>query len=150
MQLDGSTVSWAIPRGLLGVYAQYVNGWWWDKLIRSTVGMSKKAEKNRLAVETTLHPISYTVHEGEAGLHQIHGRSMLINVPVGADGTSERDCLLDTSSTLRFAKHSPMAKDAVHVSYKVISVGLSASAMGYRIVYHRLPSRHGPRVGERS
>ncbi|ORX35487.1 DNA polymerase ligase-domain-containing protein [Kockovaella imperatae] len=47
MQLDGATYSWAIPRGLLG--------------------MSKDGEVNRLAVETTLHPISYTTHEGADG-----------------------------------------------------------------------------------
>ncbi|RXK42052.1 DNA ligase D, 3'-phosphoesterase domain-containing protein [Tremella mesenterica] len=47
MQLDGSTVSWAIPKGLLGI--------------------SKNGESNRLAVETTLHPISYTVFEGSDG-----------------------------------------------------------------------------------
>jgi hypothetical protein len=27
-------------------------------------GISKSGEKNRLAVETTLHPISYTTYEG--------------------------------------------------------------------------------------
>ncbi|ORY32187.1 DNA polymerase ligase-domain-containing protein [Naematelia encephala] len=47
MQLDGSTVSWAIPKGLLGI--------------------SKRKEAHRLAVETTLHPNSYTTHEGSDG-----------------------------------------------------------------------------------
>lgn len=47
MQLDGATVSWAIPRGLLG--------------------MSKSGEAHRLAVQTTLHPISYTTFEGSDG-----------------------------------------------------------------------------------
>lgn len=47
MQLDGATVSWAVPKGLLGI--------------------SRTGEANRMAVETTLHPISYTVYEGADG-----------------------------------------------------------------------------------
>lgn len=53
----------------------------------------------------------------------IHERPLLIDAPVGADGTSERNRLLDTSSTLRPVQHFPMARDAVHVSCKVISMG---------------------------
>lgn len=44
LQLDGGTFSWAIPKGL--------------------IGMSKDGESSRMAVETTVHPISYTTHEG--------------------------------------------------------------------------------------
>ncbi|WVQ71339.1 hypothetical protein IAR50_000867 [Cryptococcus sp. DSM 104548] len=43
MQLDGKTVSWAVPKGLLG--------------------MSKSGESRRMAVETTLHSIEYTIYE---------------------------------------------------------------------------------------
>jgi hypothetical protein len=57
MQLDGSTVSWAIPKGLLGMYARAA-------LRTYVAGISKRGESSRLAVETTLHPISYTVFEG--------------------------------------------------------------------------------------
>lgn len=37
------------------------------------IGISKRGESSRLAVETTLHPISYTVFEGET-----HRRYILI------------------------------------------------------------------------
>ncbi|AAW42055.1 hypothetical protein CNBC7140 [Cryptococcus deneoformans B-3501A] len=47
MHLDGVTVSWAIPKGLLGI--------------------SKSGEARRMAVETTLHPLWYTIHEGSDG-----------------------------------------------------------------------------------
>nr|XP_019000095.1 uncharacterized protein I203_07253 [Kwoniella mangroviensis CBS 8507]OCF63556.1 hypothetical protein I203_07253 [Kwoniella mangroviensis CBS 8507] len=43
MQVDDGTVSWAVPKGLPGI--------------------SKKGESSRLAVETTIHPISYTTYE---------------------------------------------------------------------------------------
>lgn len=45
MQVDGGTVSWAIPKGLLG--------------------LNKADESAHIAVETTIHPIDYTVYEGE-------------------------------------------------------------------------------------
>ncbi|XAO23598.1 hypothetical protein I312_102378 [Cryptococcus bacillisporus CA1280] len=47
MHLDGVTVSWAVPKGLLGI--------------------SKSGEARRMAVETTLHPLWYTIHEGSDG-----------------------------------------------------------------------------------
>ncbi|TYJ52676.1 hypothetical protein B9479_006725 [Cryptococcus floricola] len=46
LQLDGKTVSWAVPKGLLG--------------------MSKSGESRRMAVETTLHSIEYTIHEASS------------------------------------------------------------------------------------
>jgi hypothetical protein len=58
MQLDGSTVSWAIPKGLLGMSPEG------SGLHTYASGISKRGESSRLAVETTLHPISYTVFEG--------------------------------------------------------------------------------------
>ncbi|WWD05389.1 hypothetical protein V865_003465 [Kwoniella europaea PYCC6329] len=54
MQVDDGTVSWAIPKGLLGI--------------------SKKGESSRLAVETTIHPISYTTYEGADGRNFSAGR----------------------------------------------------------------------------
>ncbi len=50
MQLDGGTFSWAIPKGLFG--------------------LNKADEATHIAVETTVHPIDYTLYEGE------HGRSV--------------------------------------------------------------------------
>ncbi|GFZ43441.1 hypothetical protein JCM24511_01161 [Saitozyma sp. JCM 24511] len=47
IQLDGGTLSWAVPKGLLGI--------------------SKNGESSRLAVQTEIHPISYTLHEGSDG-----------------------------------------------------------------------------------
>ncbi|WVQ80766.1 hypothetical protein IAT38_002871 [Cryptococcus sp. DSM 104549] len=47
MQLDGTTFSWAVPKGLIGI--------------------SKSGEARRMAVETTLHTIDYTTHEGSDG-----------------------------------------------------------------------------------
>ncbi|WVQ96993.1 DNA ligase D, 3'-phosphoesterase domain-containing protein [Kwoniella sp. CBS 9459] len=47
MQVDGGTVSWAVPKGLIGI--------------------SKNGESSRMAVETTIHPISYTTYEGADG-----------------------------------------------------------------------------------
>nr|KIR87553.1 DNA ligase D, 3'-phosphoesterase domain-containing protein [Cryptococcus tetragattii IND107] len=47
MHLGGVTVSWAVPKGLLGI--------------------SKSGEARRMAVETTLHPLWYTIHEGSDG-----------------------------------------------------------------------------------
>lgn len=45
MQVDGGTFSWAIPKGL--------------------IGLNKVDETAHIAVETTIHPISYTLYEGE-------------------------------------------------------------------------------------
>lgn len=44
MQVDGGTFSWAIPKGL--------------------IGLNKVDETAHIAVETTIHPISYTTYEG--------------------------------------------------------------------------------------
>nr|XP_019050717.1 DNA ligase D, 3'-phosphoesterase domain-containing protein [Kwoniella bestiolae CBS 10118]OCF29647.1 DNA ligase D, 3'-phosphoesterase domain-containing protein [Kwoniella bestiolae CBS 10118] len=54
MQVDDGTVSWAVPKGLIGI--------------------SKKGESSRLAVETTIHPISYTTYEGADGRNFSAGR----------------------------------------------------------------------------
>ncbi|WRT66003.1 DNA ligase D, 3'-phosphoesterase domain-containing protein [Kwoniella shivajii] len=54
MQIDGGTISWAVPKGLIGI--------------------SKNGEANRLAVETTVHPISYTTYEGSDGRNFSAGR----------------------------------------------------------------------------
>ncbi|WVF70983.1 DNA ligase D, 3'-phosphoesterase domain-containing protein [Kwoniella sp. CBS 6097] len=54
MQVDGGTVSWAVPKGLIGI--------------------SKNGESNRMAVETTIHPISYTTYEGADGRNFSAGR----------------------------------------------------------------------------
>ncbi|WWC88204.1 DNA ligase D, 3'-phosphoesterase domain-containing protein [Kwoniella dendrophila CBS 6074] len=54
MQVDDGTVSWAVPKGLIGI--------------------SKKGESSRLAVETTIHPISYTTYEGSDGRKFSGGR----------------------------------------------------------------------------
>ncbi|OCF31875.1 DNA ligase D, 3'-phosphoesterase domain-containing protein [Kwoniella heveanensis BCC8398] len=54
MQVDGGTVSWAVPKGLIGI--------------------SKNGESSRMAVETTIHPISYTTYEGADGRHFSAGR----------------------------------------------------------------------------
>lgn len=45
MQLDGGTFSWAIPKGL--------------------IGLNKADEAAHVAIETTVHPIGYTLYEGE-------------------------------------------------------------------------------------
>jgi hypothetical protein len=55
LQLDGKTVSWAIPRGLLGRS---------DEVRTHVAGLDRHAASHHLAIETTLHPISYTTHEG--------------------------------------------------------------------------------------
>ncbi|KAL7423600.1 hypothetical protein Q5752_001181 [Cryptotrichosporon argae] len=53
LQVDGGLVSWAVPKGLLG--------------------MGKDTPQHQ-AVETTVHPISYAVHEGSDGrVHQPSG-----------------------------------------------------------------------------
>ena len=44
MQVDGGTFSWAIPKGL--------------------IGLNKVDATSHIAVETTVHPISYTLFEG--------------------------------------------------------------------------------------
>ncbi|WVR05563.1 DNA ligase D, 3'-phosphoesterase domain-containing protein [Kwoniella sp. DSM 27419] len=54
MQVDGGTVSWAVPKGLIGI--------------------SKYGESSRMAVETTVHPISYTTYEGADGRNFSAGR----------------------------------------------------------------------------
>ena len=76
MQLDGSTVSWAIPKGLLGI--------------------SKKGESSRLAVETTLHPISYTVFEGPYLMSPSRGRTDIqaATVAVRSFSNSEQPLLI--------------------------------------------------------
>lgn len=38
---------------------------WLDDVAADLLGMSKDGESSRMAVETTIHPISYTTHEGE-------------------------------------------------------------------------------------
>nr|XP_018265067.1 DNA ligase D, 3'-phosphoesterase domain-containing protein [Kwoniella dejecticola CBS 10117]OBR87225.1 DNA ligase D, 3'-phosphoesterase domain-containing protein [Kwoniella dejecticola CBS 10117] len=82
MQIDGGTVSWAVPKGLIGI--------------------SKNGESSRLAVETTIHPISYTTYEGADGRNFSAGRKggtllwdigeYIITKPSSAaDSTSEED-----------------------------------------------------------
>ena len=78
MQLDGSTVSWAIPKGLLGMSDTRPGGHTY------AIGISKRGESSRLAVETTLHPISYTVFEG---LYFDPGIALILTT--GGDGRSE-------------------------------------------------------------
>jgi hypothetical protein len=46
-------------------------------------GIDKTGERNRLAVETTLHPISYTTYEGA------YGHSLVCVLMTGGDGRSE-------------------------------------------------------------
>lgn len=72
IQLDGLTVSWAIPKGLLGesLCVLPVDFMKESGLGTDNAGISKRGESSRLAVETTLHPISYTVFEGE---HRVRG-----------------------------------------------------------------------------
>ncbi|WWC68315.1 DNA ligase D, 3'-phosphoesterase domain-containing protein [Kwoniella pini CBS 10737] len=82
MQIDGGTISWAVPKGLIGI--------------------SKNGESSRLAVETTIHPISYTTYEGADGRNFSAGRKggtllwdigeyLITKSSSAADSTSDED-----------------------------------------------------------
>ncbi|KAK8865594.1 hypothetical protein IAR55_000738 [Kwoniella newhampshirensis] len=89
MQLDSATVSWAIPKGLLGI--------------------SRSGEANRLAVETSLHPISYTTYEGSDGRTFSLGRNggtLLWDIGeyIITHPTAEQDSDTDDEATYRRKK----------------------------------------------
>lgn len=62
LQLDGGTLSWAIPKGLIGASSKLLG----EGGAADLAGMDKKGESSRMAVQTTIHPISYTTHEGRS------------------------------------------------------------------------------------
>ncbi|WWD18230.1 hypothetical protein CI109_102680 [Kwoniella shandongensis] len=89
MQLDSATVSWAVPKGLLG--------------------LSRSGEANRMAVETSLHPISYTTYEGSDGRTFSLGRrggTLLWDVGeyIITHPTAEHDSDTDDEATYRRKK----------------------------------------------